>query len=115
MKLRKCNRFKYNRLGKYLDEKCEELKIGNNQLSKLLMPETTGSYISTIKFGRARTSEERIIKIAEFFGDEPYSLIFKGERIPSKIEKMILQREDIQQYLIREVEKHEFKGNIKED
>jgi hypothetical protein len=104
---------KENNLAEYLIDKAYELDLSLAKLSKLIKPGSSGSLIGSIKFGRTRLSENSIHTIANFFKEDPIKLTFLAGRIPQRIEKMILEKEELQEILTRELNKWEKKETIK--
>lgn len=94
---------KGKRLADYLDKKTLELNITDYELSKLIKPGTSGSFIARIRLGRVIINERNSILIAKFFKKDPCEIMFMAGRIPKKIEEMILKDETLQKNLIGEL------------
>ncbi len=99
--MKKKQKFKIpNNLSQYLRLKAKEYKISENQLSKLIIPGSSGSLIASIIFDESKLSEKKIKKIADFFNENPNLLIFLAGKIPKDIHKMILENKDLQFFLL---------------
>jgi hypothetical protein len=87
-------------LSQYLRLKSEELKLSENQLSKLIIPGSSGSLIASIRFDESKLSEKKIGKIATFLKDDPIVLTFLAGKIPKSIHEMIIKNKEVQNFLI---------------
>lgn len=92
-------------LSEYLETKSFEYELSERQLSKLIMPNSSGSLIATIRFNESKLSEKKIMNIANFFKDDPILLTFMAGRIPIKVHEMIINNKEIQNYLIDMLER----------
>jgi hypothetical protein len=86
-------------LYQYLKLKCKEYQITEQQLSKRIMPGSTGSLIGCIKFNDS-ISESKINEIAHFFNEDPLIMNFMGGKIPKIIKEMIISNRELQLFLI---------------
>lgn len=106
MTLKNKQKFKIpNNLSQYLRLKAKEYKISENQLSKLIVPGSSGSLIASIIFDESKLSEKKIKKIADFFHENPNLLTFLAGKIPKDIHKMILENKDLQFFLLNMLDK----------
>src|SRR3982751_5775720 len=95
------NKFKIpSTLSQYLRLKAKEYQMSESQLSKLIIPGSSGSLIASIRFDESSLSEKKIQKIADFFGDDPILLTFMAGRIPQKIQDLIMKNKEIQFFLL---------------
>jgi hypothetical protein len=96
---------KGKKLADYLEKKANELNLSDYELSKLIKPGSSGSFIARIKLGRVVIEEKNILLVAKFFKKDPYELMFMAGRIPKEIMEMIIKKETLQKYLIGELKK----------
>lgn len=87
-------------LSQYLRLKAREYEMSEKKLSKLIVPESSGSLISSVTYNEKKLSEKKIKKIASFFKDDPIVLTFLAGKIPKVIYEMIIKRKDVQLFLI---------------
>jgi len=96
-------------LSQYLRLKAKEYQISETELSKLIVPGSSGSLISSITFdernGNKRISERKINKIAYFFKDNPIMLTFMAGKIPKCVHELIINNKDLQILLIEILDK----------
>lgn len=92
-------------LTQYLRLKAKEYEISENQLSKLIIPGSSGSLIATIKYDESKLSERKINKIAVFFKEDPRVLNFLAGKIPKCIHELIINSKYIQTFLIKMLDK----------
>lgn len=92
-------------LSQYLRLKAKEHKMSEKQLSKLIIPGSSGSLIACVKFNEKKLSEKKIHRIASFFKDNPLMLTFMIGKIPQDIHNMIVKNKEIQIFLIELLEK----------
>lgn len=96
---------KGKKLADYLDNKARELNIPDYELSKLIKPGTSGSFIAQIKLGRAIINERNSTLIAKFFKKDPCEIMFMAGRMPKEITEMILEDEILQKNLLGELKR----------
>jgi hypothetical protein len=96
---------KGKKLADYLDKKTRELNITDYELSKLIKPGTSGSFIARIRLGRVTINERNSTLIAKFFKKDPCEIMFMSGRMPKEIEEMILKDEILQKNLIGELKR----------
>lgn len=99
-----------NTLSQYLKLKAKEYEISENQLSKLIIPGSSGSLIACARsdenlYNECKLSEKKINKIACFFNENPFMLTFLAGKIPKKIHEMIISNKELQVFLIEILEK----------
>lgn len=87
-------------LSQYLRLKAKEWEVSESELSKLIVPGSSGSLIATIRFDESKISEEKIKMIAKYFNEDPIMLTFMAGKIPTLIYKMIINSVDLQETLI---------------
>lgn len=87
-------------LSQYLRAKAKELQLSESQLSKLIIPGSSGSLIASIRFDESKLSEKKINKIANFLKDDPIILTFLAGKIPKSIHEMIIKNKEVQNFLI---------------
>lgn len=91
-------------LSQYLRLKAKEYQLSEKQLSKLIIPGSSGSLIAYIRFDEKKSdkklSEKKINKIASFFKENPLMLTFMAGKIPKRINDMIIKNKEIQLFLI---------------
>lgn len=97
-------------LSQYLRLKAIEYEMSESQLSKLIIPGSSGSLIASIIYDQSKLSEKKIKKIADFFDDNPTILTFMAGRMPKNIHQLIMKNKDLQFFLLDILEKgKEFK------
>lgn len=84
----------------YLRLQAKERKLSEAQLSKLIVPGSSGSLIATIIYDESKLSEKKINKIATYFKDDPIKLTFLAGKIPKSIHDMIINNKEVQIFLI---------------
>ena len=92
-------------LSQYLRLKAKEYQMSENQLSRLIIPGSSGSLIACIRFDERKLSEKKIHKIASFFKENPLMLTFMAGKIPQSVHDMIISNKEIQVFLIEVLEK----------
>lgn len=100
-------------LSQYLRLKAKEYQMSESQLSKLIVPGSSGSLIASIRFDEKKLSEKKIKKIADFFGDDPTLLTFMAGRMPKKIHELIMKDKDLQFFLLEIWDTKKGKLNVK--
>ncbi len=95
-----------NTLSQYLRLKAKEYKMSESQLSKLIVPGSSGSLIASIRYDESKLSEKKIKKIADFFNDDPIILTFMAGRMPKKIHELIMKNKDFQFFLLDTLNKY---------
>ncbi len=92
-------------LAQYLRLKAKEHELSESQLSRLIIPGSSGSLIASIRFDESKLSEKKIKKIADYFKDDPNILIFLAGRIPKIIHGLIMKNKELQLLLLDILEK----------
>lgn len=87
-------------LSQYLRLKAKEHKMSESQLSRLIIPGSSGSLIASVRFAQHKLSEKKIRKIADFFNDNPVILTFMAGRMPKVIHDMIMKSKELQFFLL---------------
>jgi len=92
-------------LSQYLRLKAKEYELSECQLSKLIIPGSSGSLIASIRYDQSKLSEKKINKIALFFKEDPIKLTFMAGKIPKSIHNLIIKNNELQILLIEILEK----------
>lgn len=92
-------------LSQYLRLKAKEYELSECQLSKLIIPGSSGSLIASIRYDQRKLSEKKIHKIAVFFKEDPMILTFMAGKIPKRIHDIIIKSNELQLLLIEIYEK----------
>jgi len=87
-------------LSQYLRLKAKEYQMSECQLSKLIIPGSSGSLIASIRYDQSKLSEKKIKKIADFFNANPIILTFMAGRMPKKVHELIMKDKDFQFFLV---------------
>jgi hypothetical protein len=88
-------------LSQYLRLKAKEYELSEAELSKLIIPGSSGSLIASITYDESKLSEKKINKIAVFFKEDPLMLNFLAGKIPQCIYDLIIKSKYIQTFLIK--------------
>ena len=86
--------------GELLKRLRKDKKISQRQLAELVGIDFT--YISKIENGMMEPpAEDKIIKIADVFGEDPDELLIAAKKVPSHFQKVITENENIPVFLRR--------------